>query len=47
MAKSGHAKSMALSDENSIVADFNNTDIEYYGQWAYFFIKDNEYRVTI
>lgn len=45
--KSDHAKSMALPDKNSILADFNNTDIEHYGQKAHFFIKDNEYQVTI
>ncbi len=44
---SDHAKSMALPDKNSVLANFNNIDVEHYGQKAYFFIKDNQYQVTI
>jgi predicted CXXCH cytochrome family protein len=45
--QSDHAKSMNLADKNSILANFNNVDIEHYGQKAHFFIKDNRYNVTI
>lgn len=45
--KSDHAKSMALPDKNSVLANFNNIDVEHYGQKAHFFIKDNQYQVTI
>ncbi len=45
--KSDHAKAMAIADKNSVLANFNNVDVEHYGQKAHFFIKDNLYQVTI
>jgi len=45
--QSDHAKSMAVPDINSVLADFGNVDVEHYGQKAHFFIKDNRYQVTI
>ncbi|PKI16700.1 hypothetical protein CXF71_08550 [Colwellia sp. 12G3] len=45
--QSDHAKSMALANKQSILADFNNVDVKHYGQKAHFFIKDNRYLVTI
>jgi tetratricopeptide (TPR) repeat protein len=45
--QSDHAKSMAIADEQSVLADFDNVDVEHYGQKARFFIKDNRYQVTI
>jgi predicted CXXCH cytochrome family protein len=45
--KSDHAKSMALPDSNSVLADFNNIDVEHYGQKAHFFIQDKKYKVAI
>jgi hypothetical protein len=38
---------MAIADKNSILADFNNAQVEHYGQKATFFIKDERYQVTI
>lgn len=45
--KSDHAKSMALPTKNSVFADFNNIDVEHYGQKAHFFMKEDRYWVTI
>jgi predicted CXXCH cytochrome family protein len=45
--RSDHAKSMAVADKNSVLADFGNVDVEHYGQKAHFFIKENRYQVTI
>lgn len=45
--KSDHAKSMALPDKHSVLANFDNVDVEHYGQKAHFFINDNQYKVTI
>jgi tetratricopeptide (TPR) repeat protein len=45
--KSDHAKSMALPDGNSVLANFNNIDVEHYGQKAFFFIENNQYKVTV
>ena len=45
--QSDHAKAMAIADEKSVVANFDNQQVEHYGQKAYFFIKDNQYQVTI
>ncbi len=45
--QSDHAKAMAVADEASVLADFNNKDVEHYGQKAHFFIKDNQYQVKI
>lgn len=45
--QSDHAKSMAIADKKSVLADFNNVDVEHYGQKAHFFIKDERYQVTI
>ena len=45
--KSDHAKSMAIADKQSVLADFSNVDVEHYGQKAHFFIKDNRYQVSI
>ena len=45
--QSDHAKSMAIADKQSVLADFNNVDVEHYGQQAYFFIKDERHQVTI
>ncbi len=45
--KSDHAKSMALANKNSVLADFNNVEIKHYGQKALFYMRDNQYKVTI
>ncbi len=45
--QSDHAKSMAIANKISVLADFGNRKIEHYGQKAFFFIKDNRYQVTI
>jgi predicted CXXCH cytochrome family protein len=45
--KSDHAKSMSLPDKHSVLANFDNVDVEHYGQKAHFFINDNQYKVTI
>lgn len=45
--QSDHAKSMALANKESVLGDFNNTDVEHYGQKAHFFIKDNRYQVSV
>ncbi len=45
--QSDHAKAMAIANKTSVLANFDNKQVEHYGQKAYFFIKDNEYQVTI
>jgi len=45
--QSDHAKAMAIANKNSVLANFNNVDVEHYGQKAHFFIKDNRYQVKI
>jgi tetratricopeptide (TPR) repeat protein len=45
--QSDHAKSMAIADKKSVLADFNYVDVEHYGQKAHFFNKDERYQVTI
>ncbi len=45
--KSDHAKAMAIADKSSVLGNFNNVVAEHYGQKAHFFIKDNQYQVTI
>ena len=45
--QSDHAKSMAIADQSTVLADFNNVDVEHYGQKVHFFIKDKQYQVTI
>jgi len=45
--QSDHAKAMAIADKNSVLANFNNVNVEHYGQKAHFFIKDNHYQVRI
>ena len=45
--QSDHAKAMAIADEKTVLADFNNVDVEHYGQKAHFSIKDKRYQVTI
>ncbi|MCW8865924.1 MAG: multiheme c-type cytochrome [Colwellia sp.] len=45
--QSDHAKSMAIADEKSVLANFNNTKAEHYGQKAHFFIEGKEYKATI
>jgi Tfp pilus assembly protein PilF len=45
--QSDHAKAMAIADKKTVLADFNNVDVEHYGQKAHFFIKDERYQVTI
>ena len=37
--QSDHAKSMAVANKASVLADFNNTDVEHYGQKAHFLSK--------
>ncbi|XQW86842.1 multiheme c-type cytochrome [Thalassotalea piscium] len=46
-SQSDHANAMAIADKGSVLADFNNKQVEHYGQKAYFFIKDGRYQVTI
>ncbi|MDO6444154.1 cytochrome c3 family protein [Colwellia sp. 1_MG-2023] len=45
--KSDHAKAMAIADEYSVLANFNNVSVEHYGQKAFFFIQNNRHHVTI
>ena len=45
--QSDHAKAMSVADKESVLADFNNVDVEHYGQKAHFFIHNNRYNVTI
>jgi len=45
--KSDHAKAMALPTKDTVLADFNDVDVKHYGQKAHFFVKDNQYHVTI
>lgn len=45
--KSDHSKSMAVADNKSVLANFDNVDVKHYGQKAHFFIKDKQYQVTI
>ncbi|NQY88636.1 MAG: hypothetical protein HRT51_12990 [Colwellia sp.] len=45
--QSDHAKAMAIADKSSVLANFDNKQVEHYGQKAFFFIKDNRYQVTI
>ncbi|NQY37692.1 MAG: hypothetical protein HRT37_22610 [Alteromonadaceae bacterium] len=45
--QSDHAESMAIADKQSVLADFNDVDVKHYGQKAHFFIKNNQYHVTI
>ena len=45
--QSDHANAMAIADKDSVLADFDNKQVEHYGQKAYFFIKDGRYQVTI
>ena len=45
--QSDHSKAMALADKTTVLADFDNKQVEHYGQKANFFIKDNRYQVTI
>ena len=45
--QSDHAKAMAIADKTSVLADFDNKQVEHYGQKAYFFIKDDRYQVNI
>lgn len=45
--QSDHAKSMSIADKVSVLADFNNVDVKHYGQKARFFIKDDQYQVSI
>lgn len=45
--QSDHAKAMALPSLETVKGNFNNVDVEHYGQKAHFFIKDNSYHVTI
>lgn len=45
--QSDHAKAMAIADNTSVLGDFDNVDVEHYGQKAHFFIKEELYHVTI
>lgn len=45
--QSDHAKAMAVANNSSILGDFNQINVEYKGQKAFFFKKDNRYLVTI
>jgi len=45
--QSDHANAMAIADKDSVLADFDNKQVEHYGQKAYFFIKDERYQATI
>ena len=45
--QSDHAKSMAIANKSSVLANFNNIDATHYGQKAHFFVKNNQYQVTI
>lgn len=44
---SDHAKAMAIADKTTVLADFDNKQVEHYGQKATFFVKDSRYKVTI
>ena len=45
--QSDHAKAMAVANNSSVLGDFNKINVEYKGQKAFFFKKDNRYLVTI
>ncbi|MEM5555741.1 multiheme c-type cytochrome [Pseudocolwellia sp. AS88] len=45
--QSDHSKAMAIAEKTTILADFNNKQVEHYGQKAHFFIKDDRYQVTM
>ena len=45
--QSDHSKAMAIADTSTVLADFDNKQVEHYGQKAHFFIKDDRYQVTI
>ena len=45
--KSDHSKAMALADKENVLGNFDNIDVSHYGQKALFFIKENQYQVTI
>jgi hypothetical protein len=45
--ESDHQKSMAVATKNSVLANFNNVNVKHYGQKAYFFIEDTQYKVAI
>ncbi len=44
---SDHAKAMAIANEKTVLANFNQIKVEHYGQKAFFFIKDKKYQVTV
>ncbi len=45
--ESDHAKAMAIADKNSVLGNFDNVNVEHYGQKAFFFIKNEQYQVTV
>jgi len=45
--QSDHANAMAIADKTSVLANFDNKQVEHYGQKAFFFLKDERYQVTI
>ena len=45
--KSDHANAMAIANKQSVLGNFNNTHVKHFGQKAYFFVKNNQYHVTI
>jgi tetratricopeptide (TPR) repeat protein/ssDNA-binding Zn-finger/Zn-ribbon topoisomerase 1 len=38
---------MEIANESSVLADFDDKEVEHYGQKAHFFIEDNRYHVSI
>ena len=46
-SQSDHAKSMAIANNESVLADFNNAEVKHFGQKALFFVSDNRHQVTI
>ncbi len=45
--QSDHAKSMAIADKTTVLANFDNVKVEHYGQKAHFLVKGGFYQVTI
>lgn len=45
--QSDHSKSMAIADENSVLANFENVSVEHYGQKAHFSHQEGMYSVNI
>ena len=45
--QSDHAKAMAVANKQSVLGDFSGVEVQHFGQKAIFFIKDNQFMVTV